>query len=164
MRVLIRISMLRNVPVVLGQRQIGIFQDVCFDQTRKRVCAFVVSCGMRGKRMILTKHISMISQQFILIDDFQKYRHSDKQETSMFVRDTTGLLVGRVIDYAIDRKTLDVLALEMMLGYSMRELGKRIWIYAYNFSPGCNELSIPLDLHAQPYLFKEGNDVCECPP
>ena len=161
---LIRMSTLRNVPVVFGQRHIGLFQDVCFDQTRKRVYALVVACGMKGKLLIPAKCVRVLSEQFILVDGVEKYRHAYKQNMQLFVRDTTGLLVGRVSDYAIDERSLDILALEMIPGYGASERRKRIWIYTYSVSKGLDELSIPLDLHRQSSLFQEGNDACECPP
>ena len=158
---MIRMSMLRNIPVVFGEKQIGLFQDVCFDRTRKRVCAFVVTCGMRGKKLIPAAHVCMISESFILIDGLEKYRHSDRQETSLFVRDMTGTLVGRVADYAIDKKSLDILAIEIMPGYGPKERSIRIWMYAYAFSEDCGELNIPLDLRCLAVLFKEENVACE---
>ena len=143
-------SMLRNLPVVYGQRQIGFFQDVCFDQARKRVCALVVACGIRGKKLVPPERIRMISSRFILIDGLEKYRHSDKQETALFVRDITGKLAGRVSDYAIDETTKNVLAIEMLLGYGLSMRSKRIWVYEYAYLDECGELSIPLDLHDWP--------------
>ena len=161
---MIRMSALRNVPVVFGERRIGLFQSVCFDQTRKRVCAFVISCGMRGKRIVPAEHVSLISERFILIDGSQRYRNSDKQEMFLFIRDTAGILVGRVSDYALDEKSLEILALEMISGYSFKDRHKRTWIYAYEFSNDFGELSIPLDLCSRPYLFGEENSSCEYPP
>ena len=161
---LIRMSTLRNVPVVLGQRQIGLIQDACFDETRKQVYAFVVACGMRGKKLVPVKHVRVLSEQFILIDGLEKYRHTDRQKMSLFVRDTTGILVGRVTDYAIDIRTMEVLALEMIPGYSLRDWRRRIWLYAYRVSQDRNELSIPLHLLRQSCFLEEENDACECPP
>lgn len=160
--VMIRMSMLRNVPVVFGERQVGIFQDACLDQTRKRVYAFVVACGMRGKRLVPAERVRMISEKFILIDGMEKYRHSNKQETSLFIRDMTGMLVGRVTDYAINKTSLDILAIEFLTGYGPKERRMRIWSYAYTFLQDCGEVAVPLDLRCQPCLFREENDACEC--
>jgi len=135
--------MLRNIPVILGEQQMGLFQSACFDKTRKRVCAFIVSSGVRGKRIVPAQHVRMIADGFILVDGWSRYRHSDRQQTSLFVRDTTGLLVGRVTDYAIDKRTLEVLAVELIPGYWTRERRARDWIYAYNFAEDSDELSIP---------------------
>lgn len=156
--------MLRNVPVVLGERNIGLFQTACFDPAQKRVCALIVSCGMHGKRIVKAQDVRMIAEEFILIDGFSKYRRSNKQQNTPFVRDTTGLLAGRVTDYAIDRKTLDVMAIEVTPGYLFGEQHKRTWIYAYNRTKTDEALSIPAVLHNCPYLSREENEICECPP
>ena len=156
--------MLRNIPVVFGQRQIGFFQDALFDQTRKRVCAFIVSCGMRGKKIVPAQRVRMIAEGFILIDGLEKYRHSDKQQTTLFVRDTTGLLVGRVTDYAIDPENMEVLAVEMIPGYGIWESRRYIWVYAYSIAKDCDELSVPMDLMNQSLFSREGDNACEYPP
>lgn len=161
---MIRMSMLRNVPVILEEKQIGLFHSACFDQTRKRVRALIVSSGMRGKRIVQAQHVRMIAEGFILIDGWEKYRRTDKQQTSLFVRDTTGLLAGRVTDYAIDKRTLEVLAIEVVSGYLPREICKRDWLYAYSFAEDSDELSIPVVLHSGPCFSREGNEECGCPP
>jgi len=155
--------MLRNIPVICGDRQIGIFQSVCFDKTRKRVCAFVISGGLYGKRMVSIQHVLMIGQGFILIDGWSRYRRLDGQQISMFVRDTTGLLVGRVTDYAIDRDSMEILAIEVLPGYLPKEISIREWIYAYSFSEDADAWIIPTLLHNQSCISKEGNERCECP-
>ena len=160
----IRVSAMRNMPVVMGERQVGLFHEACFDQTRKRVCAFVVSCGMRGKKIVSTPHIRGIADGFILIDARDRYRHSDGQSTSVFVRDTSGLLVGRITDYAIEPSTMEVMAMEMILRYSLRQNANRVWIYAYNQVQDGDELSIPLDLSSQLLFSREENDICGYPP
>lgn len=159
MQDLIRISMLRNIPVILGQRQMGIFQSACFDTARKRVCAFIVSSGVRGKRIVQAQHVRMIADGFILVDGWSRYRHSDKQQTSLFVRDTTGLLVGRVTDYAIDENAMEVLAIEVISGYCAKDRKERNWIYAYSIAEDSDELSIPAFLHDQPLISGEGNEL-----
>jgi len=156
--------MLRNTPVIHDACQIGLLQGVCFDETRKRVCAFIISSGMHGKKIIQVRHIQIITQEFILVDGWSRYRRSHKQQTSLFVRDTNGLLVGRVTDYAIDTKTLDVLAIEIIPGYLPEENRMRNWIYAYDFSANTRELSIPVILHSRPFFLREGNEACGCPP
>ena len=153
--------MLRNTPVVFNQRQIGLLQDACFDQTRKRVYAFVVSCGLRGKRLVPVQHVVLIGEAFILIDGFEKYHRTDKQQTTWFVRDTMGLLVGRVMDYAIDKQSMEVLAVEIVPGYGLRATRSCIWVYTYGIvMNGLMELSIPLNLSSQPCMFREGEDEC----
>lgn len=159
---LIRMSALRNVPVVLGERQIGLFQDACFDRARKRVYALIVSGGMHGKRIVAAQHVLMLAREFILIDGWSKYRRKNKQQNLPFVRDDTGTLVGRVTDYAIDEKTLDVLALELVPGYLPAENQQKIWMFAYRAAG--DELSIPAALHNGLSYSKEGNEACGCPP
>ena len=152
------------MPVVLGEKQIGLFQNACFDPTRKRVCALIVSSGMRGKRTVPARHVRMIADGFILCDGWSRYRRTDKQQNALFVRDATGLLAGRVTDYAIDKRTLEVLAVEIAPGYLPAENRLRAWIYAYSFMEDSEELSIPVVLHSLPCISREGNGACGCPP
>lgn len=140
---MIRISMLRNMPVVLGEQQIGFFQNACFDQTRKRVCAFVISCGIKGKRMVLPSQVNLVANEFILINGWSKYLNANQQHSLVFARDLSGLLVGCVSDYAIDRNTLEVLAVEITPGYLPSERRKKMWLYTYFVCDESNDLSIP---------------------
>ena len=157
-------SVLRNVPVIHGEKQIGLFQSMCFDQARKRVRAFVISSGMHGKRIVHAQHIRMIANEFILIDGWSRFRHTDKQQTALFVRDTSGRLAGCVTDYAIDETTLEVLAIEMISGYLPKESSTKDWIYQYRFVEDSDELCIPDILNNQQFDFREEFGVCGCPP
>ena len=62
----------------------------------------------------------------------------------VFVRDTTGLLAGRVTDYAIDEATLQIEAIEVMPGYTPSERRKRLWMFDYvHRDERALELTIP---------------------
>ena len=161
---MIRLSTLRNVPVVFGDRRMGLLQSVCFDQNRKRICALIVSSGVRGKKIVQTQHVQMLEKRFIMVDQWSKYRCSDQQQMALFVRDTTGLLVGCVTDYAIEEETMNILAVEMISGYLPQAHRKRMWIYEYTFSKGSDEICVCDILHSMPCFSKEGNTTCECPP
>ena len=157
-------STLRNVPVVLGQQRIGLLQSVCFDKELKRICALIVSGGVHGKRIVQAQHVRIITREFILVDCWAKHTRSDKQQISFFVRDTTGLLIGRVTDYAIETEAMRISAIEIVPGYLPRDLRKRTWICEYTFSEHLGEVSIPDILYSRLCFSKEGNVVCECPP
>lgn len=157
MLLLIRMSKLRNMPVVYADRQIGILQGVCLEQSRKRVCAFVISSGLRGKRIVPTTCLRMIAEQFILIDGWCKYRRSDEQRGVLFVRDTTGLLIGHVTDYALDEKTMEILAIEVLTGYFPKECRDKEWHFAFSISQEMDAWIIPAYLHNQSCISKEGN-------
>ena len=161
---MIRMSMLRNYPVILDERQIGLLQSVRFDQARKRVCALVVSCGMRGKRLIPLKNVRMIADGFILVNGLEKHRRSDQQQIWPFVRDTTGMLVGRITDYAIERASMRVLAIEIIRGYWPAQMRRRIWIHEYNPVKDSEDIIIPGVLHDMPSFSMEGDRVCEYRP
>lgn len=161
---MIRMSQLRNTPVILGEHQIGIFQSMLFDQTRKRVCAFVISGGMRGKKIVSVQHICALGEDFVLVDGWCRYRRSDKQQIAPFVRDTTGLLVGRVTDYAIDKKTWEVIAVEVLSGYLPHDWQAKSWMYEYCFAADSDELCTPSVLYNQPSFSGEEYEACGCPP
>lgn len=151
--------MLRNYPVVQKERQVGLLQSIRFDAARKRVCALVVSCGMHGKRIVPAEYILVIADSFILIDGMERFRRANQQETWPFIRDTTGLLIGRTSDYAIDRQTLEVCAIECILGYGFKERTCRIWIYEYAVANALDEFAIPDILCSKPIFSREGEFV-----
>lgn len=161
MQTLVRMSMLRNVPIVFGERQIGLFHNACFDKTRKRVCALMISSGIRGKRIVPTEHICMIADRFILVDGWCRYRRSEEEQSSVFVRDASGLLVGYVSDYAMDPNTMEILAIEVHAGYWPKESRAGDWIYTYSFSQE-DTVIIPTILRSRPCFSKEGNESCGC--
>lgn len=160
---MIRMSQLRNIPVILGEHQIGIVQSMLLDQMRKRVCAFVVSGGMRGKKIVSAQHICVLGEDFIMVDGWCRYRRNDKQQIEMFVRDTSGLLVGRVTDYAIDKRTLEVIAVEVLSGYLPHSWQAKSWMYEYCFSADSDELCTPSIIHNQPNFSEEEFKACGRP-
>lgn len=162
---MIRMSILRNYPVICCNRQVGLLQSINLDAAQKRVCALMVSCGFRGKRVILPQNVLSIADGFILADEVKKYKRAYDREPCVFVRDTTGLLTGKVTDYAIDEQTLGIQAVEMMLGYLPSQRRTRIWIYEYARADAQqDELIVPASLGSELTFSREGNERCACPP
>lgn len=162
---MIRMSALRNYPVICCKRQIGLLQNVTLDPARKRVCALVVSCGIRGKRVVTAQQVQAIADGFILAGQAEKYKRTYEAALSPFVRDTTGLLAGCVTDYALDERTLSVLAVEMMPGYWPVSSRQKIWIYAYTCTDGPKGgLTVPASLGSELIFSREGNERCAYPP
>ena len=154
---LVRMSVLRNYPVISGNRQIGLLQSISLDEAQKRVCALIVSCGFRGKRVLLPQDVQSIADGFILASGTQKYRRELETAPCQFVRDSAGLLAGRITDYAIDEKSLCIQAIEMMPGYLPREQRIRIWVYAYaRPDSAAPELIVPSSLGSELNYTKEG--------
>ena len=86
-----------------------------------------------------------IADGFILVHQTEKYKRGYEKAISPFARDTTGLLAGCVTDYALDEKTLDVLAAEIMPGYWPAENRRRIWTFSYRNAQEANgDLIIPV--------------------
>ena len=117
---MVRMSALRNMPVILGNERLGLLQSVSLDEARKRVRALIVSCGIRGKRVVPRESVLSIGDGFILSGDSRRYHRSDEGSSCPFIRDSSGLLVGYVTDYAIDEATLSVVAAEMKPGHQPR--------------------------------------------
>lgn len=162
---MIRLSILRNYPVICHDRQIGLLQSINLDRAQKRVSALLVSCGFHGKRVILPQNVLAIADGFILADEISKYRRAYDEDACAFVRDTTGLLAGKVTDYAIDEKTLSILAVEMSLGYWPSERRTKLWIYEYARAQGSqDELTVPASIGRELTISREGNEQCACPP
>ena len=139
---LIRVSVLRNYPVICDHRQIGLMQGVSLNEAQNQVRALIVSCGIRGKRLVFPDDVAAFGDGFILIRKANRYVRSYEAPPSTFVRDTTGLLCGRVTDYAMNESTLEIQAVEMIPGYTGRERKCRIWVYTYVPAEHCaSELS-----------------------
>ena len=152
---MIRISALRNRPVISGNRQIGFLQSISLDQAQKRVQALIVSRGMRGKCVVLPREIRSVGDQFILVDGVKKYERAYETVSCRFIRDTTGRLVGRIMDYAFQPDTMTVSAVEIMPGLLPPERSIRMWIYAYQ-RLDAHTLTIPVLLCDEPTFSEEG--------
>lgn len=141
---MIRISSLRNLPIICGGQQIGILQNATFDAAQKRVCALIASCGFRGKRIIRADEVLSVTDSFILAEASKEYRRSREAASCRFVRDSTGILSGYVTDYAIDEVTLAVIAIEITQSHLPSAQKKRIWAYEYSRpSSESEELIVP---------------------
>lgn len=141
---MVRMSALRNYPVICSQQRLGLLQSVCLDTAQKRVCALIVSCGLRGKRVVLREDVLSVADGFILARNPQKYKRSFETQRCRFARDTTGLLAGYVTDYAMDEKTLEIAAIELIPGCWPSERKERLWLYVYDMqSASAGELTIP---------------------
>lgn len=141
---MIRLSALRNRPVVCGHKRLGLLQSVSLDSAQKRVCALIVSCGVLGKRVVLPQDVEAIADGFILVRRALRYRRMFETPPCAFARDTTGLLTGRVTDYAIDEATLDVAAVELTTGYLQPSREARLWVLDYvRQGEQSQELTVP---------------------
>ena len=162
---MIRMSILRNFPVICGHRQIGLLQNASLNDAQNQVLALIVSCGIRGKRVVLPENIEVIGKSFIVVRSVQRYKRAQETAPCRFIRDTSGLLCGRVTDYAIDEATLAILAVEMIPGYLGKARQKRLWIYDYQRSENhAEELIVPACLGCELTLAREGNEECAYPP
>lgn len=158
---MVRLSALRNYPVILGDRPLGLFQGISLDAAQRQIEALIVACGFSGKRVVLPCDVRAVADGFILAERAQRYRRRYERPPCAFVRDTTGLLAGRVTDYAIDERALRVTAIELSPGYLPAERGKRLWMYAYARSEQReDELTVPASLLSVPYLCGEGMEGC----
>ena len=160
---MIRMSVLRNRPVVCREKQVGIVQNAVLDSARKRVQALIVSGGLKGKFVVPVHAVQAIADSFILTEGTQKYLRTMERNVSPFVRDTSGLLLGCITDYALDEETLSVLSVEMITGYLPWSGRKRVWITEYHCT-GDSDLIIPASWNGGLILSEEGNRACVCPP
>jgi len=157
---MIRMNSLRNLPVICNGKQIGLMQEITLDDKQKQVNSLVVSCGIRGKRIIARNQIVSIANGFILAKNAEKYRYISGTNTYRFVRDTTGLLTGRIIDYALDRNTLQVYAIEIQTGYVKHSMHRKIWVYDYGqCRENRYELIIPASLGSELIISEEVNRI-----
>ena len=160
---MVRLSALRNMPVIQGKQRLGLLQSVSLDEARKRVRALIVSCGIRGKRVIPPDCVQSIGDGFILAERSRRYHRRDENAPCPFVRDSAGLLVGMVTDYAIDEATLSAVAAEMKPGHQPRL--ERLWMFSYaRQDADALELTIPVCMGSELIGVREGTESCEYPP
>ncbi len=142
---LIRVSGLRNRPVICQNRQTGFVQSLALNAAQTKVDALIVARGMRGKCTIPASAVQAITPEFILASHVRKYERRDEQASTQFVRDTSGLLVGRVSDYAVDEETLQIEAIEILRGYLPGERKDSVWLFSYAVSEiRDTELTVPV--------------------
>jgi len=153
----IRMSALRNRPVVLSNRQIGYFQTILLDPAQKRVRALIVSRGIKGKCVVLPEQVSHVSDCCIQIDSFEKYTSITANPLCRFAVDTTGSLIGRVMDYVIDPVCMGVCAVAIMPGYLPPECSIRIWVYDYQKTENAAyTITVPAISGYEPTILWEG--------
>jgi len=160
---MIKMSMIRNCPVVCAQKQIGLVQSLVMDSARIRVQALIVSGGLKGKRILPVQLILAIADDYILAKGFRNYKRSAEPALSSFVRDSKGHLVGYVTDYAFDERTFQMLAIEMITGYLPKERRNRIWLYTYHCTTA-SDMIIPTPLNSEPIFSRKEEKSCVCPP
>ena len=145
---MIRLSKLRNYPVVIGQKKLGLLHSVSLDKAQKRVYALIVTRGMRSKCIVLPDDVQAVSDGFILARRFAPYKKSMEEDRSVFVRDTSGMLVGRIADCMLDETDFRVIAFLMQTGYSLHQRDC-VWVYTYTRSEHASELIIPACLGSE---------------
>ena len=127
-------SRMRNTPVVCNDRQIGYLQGAKLDDGQKKVQAFVIAQGLKGKGLVYPEAVKVISEEFIIALCIAKYDRKFPVQNASFAYDTDGLMIGIVSDYAVEEKTLSVEAIEVKRGYLPCERNDRIWFYRYSSS------------------------------
>lgn len=158
---MVRLSALRNHPVICDGKPLGLLQGISLDEAQRNVEALIVSCGFRGKRVVLPEDVESMADGFILVRQAQKYKRALEQPLCAFVRDTSGVLTGRITDYAIDERALQVTAIELSPGYLPGEWRSRMWMYTYARTGGdAGELTIPACLSRELILTREGTEEC----
>ncbi len=162
---MVRMSVLRNYPVICGNEQLGLLQNITLDEAQKQVRALIVSCGIRGKRVVLPEDVSSVGDGFILAVQAHRYKRMHEIESCRFVRDSAGLLVGYVTDYAIDEDSLRILAIEMKPGHFAGRLCGYLWMYQYTRPDKQSlELTVPVCMGSELIGVREETETCEYPP
>lgn len=161
---MVKMSAMRNCPVICKNKRIGLMQGMYMESDAKQVSALIVACGFRGKRIVQRGDIQSVANGFVLIRNTERAKDLHDCMGSIFVRDTAGLLVGRVTDYAIDENTMQILAVEILTGYLPGVYMKRIWIFNYEYhNPG--EFVVPASFGSELMrikAFKEEEAICDC--
>ena len=141
---MIRMSMLRNCPVLYQEKQIGLLQNIRLDSAQNVVHSLIVGGGFKGKRIVKKEQILALQRGFILISGSDRYNKAQGQESARFVRDSSGVLSGRITDYMLDEKTLCVKAFEIMRGYIPHTQREKIWAFSW-FTRNCcsDEIVVP---------------------
>lgn len=143
---MLRISELRNTPVIVNQIPAGVLHSISMDMEQKRVCALSVSCGLRGRRLVLPEDVLSITNEFILARNIRRYKQPGDRDNARFIRDSTGILVGFVTDYAISEQKMEIEAVEMRIGFLRKEYAARIWVLDFICPPQKEELIVPASL------------------
>jgi len=143
---MLKMSVLRNTPVIMNQKMIGVVQSLHLDMMQKRVCALSISCGLRGRRFIIPADVQNLANGFIIASKVYRRGQIESHHPTLFVRDSTGILVGCVTDYAISEKDMQLEAIEMRMGFLPREYRIRLWVIDFSYHPSKHEIIVPVSL------------------
>lgn len=128
---MIRMSTLRNRGVFLHGKQIGLLQNVCLNPAQKTVHSLVVAGGLKGKRVVYSNQILSMTGEEIHVSETVRYKKSMEPPKQRFIRDESGLLLGRITDFLLDEERMRLVALQIIRGYLTSEERKRTWIYRW---------------------------------
>lgn len=154
-----RVNAVRNVPVIMGNKRIGLMMGLHFDLHAKRATEMVVACGLRGKRRIECKYVTGITDEFILVDDTAKSAPERGRINKAFAFDTTGLLVGSVSDYAVDESSMSILASEVTTRYHPGTYSRQIWVFDYEYIK-TGEILLPASIGCELIGTKKEEEIC----
>lgn len=155
---LFRLSAVRNAPVICRNERIGLLQGMSVNLQTKQITDLIVGCGLRGKRRILCRDVRSIADGFILLKDDAVHMAVQDCKENLFVLDTSGLLIGHVVDYMIDESVMTVQALEIVTGYWPCRYTKRIWLFEYEYRG--EEIIVPASFGGELIKLREEDEIC----
>lgn len=156
---MLRISDLRNTPVIINQKTVGILHSISIDMVQKKVHALHVSCGLLGRRLVMPEDILNITNEFILVGSIYRYKHPVNSSNARFIRDSTGMLIGYVTDYIINTEhEFQLEAVEMRVGFLPKEYAVRIWALDFFCQIQDDELIVPASLGCE-LTYSSGRNV-----
>lgn len=150
---------LRNTPIIMENKRIGLLSGMIFDLRDKRAKDIVAACGLRGKRRIDCQHIMTLADGFILVDDTTRSRLQLNCSKKVFAFDTSGVLIGCISDYAIDESSMRIIAVEVTTGYYPGKYMRRIWVFDFEYI-NSEEILLPASIGYELMDLKKGENMC----
>jgi len=160
-RKVFRLNAVRNLPVIMQSKRVGMLLGISVDLYTKQATDIIVACGLRGKRRIQCRYISAIAEGFILIDDTAHSTVDHGGINRVFAFDTTGVLIGRASDYAIEESSMEIQAIEIITGYLPGIYPRKTWIFDYECI-GTGEILLPASIRCGLIDLEREGRTCVC--
>ena len=139
----VRLNSVLGLPVILRGRMIGRVERAVVTADGLSLRGLAIRRGLGGARWIETRHIVVLGEVSVVIDELPARLPRDADFSLRMVKDTGGMTLGWVTDVFLNPATFRVTGLELTLGLMEELLGGRLIARSWTVVPGTDQVLVP---------------------
>ena len=112
----VRLGRILGLPCVWGERVVGHVERAVPDEMGQQVEGFIVRRGLGGAKWADRNSVAVLGDVSLILKDKPGRMPKGRDACMGPVKDESGLTLGRVTDWWIDREGMQITALEVTLG------------------------------------------------